>query len=265
MRRNVPMKIFFLAALIISVAISGFMGCTTIPDQTPTKTRCFEMRTYFAPPGKLDELHARFRNHTMKLFKKHGMENIGYWVPVDNKENKLVYLLAYPNRAARETSWKAFMEDPDWKAAHKASEANGKLVEKVDQIFLQPTDFSPALKTGNISNGGVFELRTYTTPAGMLPNLDARFRNHTMTLFKKHGMKNWVYFHKMPDQPNADTTLIYFLAHNSQEAAKVSFDAFRKDPAWIAAKEASEKNGSLTIKDGVKSEFLVPTDYSPTK
>ena len=256
-------RIYFaaFAAMTIVLALAGYAIAKETAD-----TRCFEMRTYYAPPGKLDDLHARFRDHTMTLFKKHGIENIGYFVPVENTNNTLVYLLAYPNREAREASWKTFMADPDWKVAYQASEANGKLVAKVEQIFLQATDFSPELKTGNISKDGVFELRTYTTPPGLLPNLDARFREHTLALFKKHGMKNWGYFHKTSDQPAADTTLIYFLAHNSQDAAKASFDEFRKDPAWTAAREASEKpSGSLTVKDGVKSVFLVPTDYSPTK
>ncbi len=257
------MNQFFVFGSIALAAVS-FSGRAAEPDMT-ADTRCYEMRTYFAPPGKLDELHARFRDHTMNLFQKHGMQNIAYWVPANNTNNTLVYLLAYPNRPARDASWKAFMADPDWKAVVKTTEANGKIVAKVEQIFLQRTDFSPAVKTGNISNGGVFELRTYTTPAGSLPKLDARFREHTIALFKKHGMKNWAYFHKMPDQPAADTTLIYFLAHKSQDAAKTSFDEFRKDPDWVAAKEASERNGSLTIKDGVKSLFLAPTDYSPTK
>jgi L-rhamnose mutarotase len=260
------MNFQILFAATVSALLIGLTGCAT-SSKTATDTRCYEMRVYYAPPGKLDDLHARFRDHTMALFKKHGIENIAYFVPVDNTNNTLVYLLAYPSREAREASWKAFMADPDWKAAAKASEANGKLVSKVEQTFLQPTDFSPVLKTGNVSKDGVFELRVYTTPPGLLPNLDARFRDHTIALFKKHGMKNWVYFHKMPGQPEAGNTLIYFLAHKSQAAAKASFDEFRKDPAWIAAREASEKNagGSLTIKDGVKSVFLVPTDYSPTK
>ena len=225
----------------------------TLPSVATAKdaadARCYEMRTYYAPPGKLDDLHARFRDHTIGLFKKHGIENIGYFVPVDNTNNTLVYLLAYPSREAREVSWKEFMADPDWTAAFKASEANGKLVTKVDQIFLQPTDYSPALKAGNFSKGGVFELRTYTTPAGKLADLDSRFRDHTVELFKKHGMKNW----------------IYFLAHKSLDAGKASFESFRKDPAWVAAKKASEAGGSLTVNDGVKSVYLVPTDYSPTK
>ena len=134
-------------------------------------------------------------------------------------------------------------------------------------LIIRRSRLVPALETGNLSKGGVFELRTYTTPAGKLANLDSRFRDHTVALFKKHGMMNWIYFHKMPEQPEADTTLLYFLAHKSQEAGKASFDAFRKDPTWMAAREASEKNagGSLTVKDGVKSVLLVPTDYSPTK
>jgi hypothetical protein len=159
------------------------------------------------------------------------------------------------------------MADPDWQAAYKKSEENGRLVTNVVSFFLQTADYSPALKTGDVSNGGVFELRTYTTPPDRLKNLDARFRDHTIELFKKHGMNNWAYFHKMPGQSGADTTLVYVLTHKSQDAAKASFGAFGQDPDWKAAREASEKEagGSLTVPNGVKSEFLVPTDYSPTK
>ncbi|MEO5803764.1 MAG: NIPSNAP family protein [Verrucomicrobiota bacterium] len=255
------------AALIFAAALSGCVTMKKTSDTRSADTRCFELRTYYAPPGKLDELHARYRDHTLKFFKKHGIENVGWWVPVNNSENKVVYLLAYPNRSAREDSWTKFIADPEWNAIVQQTEANGKLVGKIEQVFLEPTDFSPAIKTGNISHGGVFELRTYTTPPGSLPNLDARFRDHTMNLFSKHGMKNWAYFHKASDQPDATKTLIYFLAHKSQDAAKASFGAFAKDPDWVAARDASEKSGggSLTVKDGVKSVFLVPTDYSPTK
>src|SRR5882762_4371713 len=85
-------------------------------------TRLFEMRTYYAAPGKLDDLNARFRNHTTKLFEKHGIENIGYWTPIENKDNKLVYILAYPSKEAHDQSWKAFGADPDWKRARSESE-----------------------------------------------------------------------------------------------------------------------------------------------
>lgn len=107
--------------------------------------RFFEMRTYYAAPGKLDALHARFRDHTNKLFVKHGMALIGYWTPAEGAgaANTLVYILAYPSKEAREKSWKDFMADPDWVKAKSASEVNGKLVDKVDSVFLKPTDYSP--------------------------------------------------------------------------------------------------------------------------
>jgi hypothetical protein len=106
------------------------------------KDRFFEMRTYYASEGKLDELNARFRDHTNKLFQKHGIDLVGYWTPVDKKD-VLVYILAYPSREAREKSWKNFEADADWQKAKKASEVNGRLVAKVDQVFMTPTDYSP--------------------------------------------------------------------------------------------------------------------------
>ena len=119
----------------------------------------------------------------------------------------------------------------------------------------------------------LYEMRVYWAAPGKLDALHARFRDHTTKLFEKHGMTNVSYWNLAADQKGAKSplvagnTLIYLLAHKSEAAAKASFDAFRADPAWVAAKEASEKKagGSLTIKDGVKSEFLVPTDYSPVK
>ena len=230
-------------------------------------TRLFEMRTYYAAPGKLDELNQRFREHTTALFAKHGMTNIGYWMPVENPDAKLVYVLAYPSRAARDTSWKAFLADPGWQKAQAASEVKGKLVAKVEQVFMAVTDFSPVAKIPAGSEGGVFELRTYTTTPGQLPALHTRFREHTLDLFTKHGMTNLWYWQPTKDQPAADNTLIYFLSHSSADAAKASFAAFRADPTWIAAKAASEKQagGSLTVPDGVKSVLLKATDYSPIK
>jgi hypothetical protein len=190
-------------------------------------------------------------------------------VPVDNAENKLIYVLAYPNREARETSWKEFAADPDWQAARKASEENGKLVTKVEQRFMTATDFSPEVKVSADGAARTFELRTYTTTPGNLPALHTRFREHTLALFAKHGMTNLWYWQLMPGQKDvdADNTLIYMLAHASTDAAKASFDAFRADPEWVAVKQASEDKagGSLTVPDGVKSVFLQATDYSPIR
>ena len=255
------MKSFLTLSFLIATMLTVFAA--------EKDTRCFEMRTYFAAEGKLDELNARFRDHTCKLFEKHGIVNIGYWMPLDNPERKLIYLLAYPSREAQKTSWKEFGADPDWKAAAKASEVNGKLVSKVESVFLNATDYSPAIKSAKAVTPRIFELRIYTASAGNLDALDSRFRDHTVQLFSKHGMEHVGYWHPMPGQKGADNTLIYLLAHKSKEAADASFKAFRVDPGWMAAREASEKKagGSLTEGGmaGVKSIFMQPTDYSQTK
>lgn len=240
---------------------------TTVPAIAAEKdSRCFEMRTYYAAPGKLDALLARFRDHTVKLFEKHSITNIGYWTPIENTDNKLVYVIAFPSREAREKSWKEFGADPDWQTARKASEENGKLLTKVESTFLTATDFSPEIKP-SVAGPRVFELRTYTTTPGNLDRLLARFRNHTVKLFAKHGMTNIAYWTPMADQKSADGTLAYIMAHKDADAHKASFDAFRKDPDWIAARDASEKEGggSLTVKDGVKSELMKATDFSPLR
>ena len=230
-------------------------------------SRVFEMRTYTAAPGKLEALHARFREHVVKILPKHGIKDLGYWVPIENAANQVIFVLVFPSRDAREASWKSFGADPDWIKAKEASEAGGKLVEKVEQRFLTATDYSPAIKPSIGPAKRIFELRTYTTAPGNLPALHARFRDHTVNLFQKHRMTNLFYWQPMPDQKDADTTLIYLLAHASPEAAKASFAAFRADPLWAAARTASESKagGPLTVKDGVKSVFLQATDYSPTK
>jgi hypothetical protein len=222
-------------------------------------TRCYEMRIYYPAPGKMNDLLARFRNHTTKLFEKHGMTNIGYWVPQNKPDSVLIYVMAYPSREAREASWKAFVADPAWQSVQKESETNGKLLTKIENKFLSTTDFSP----NNFNSVGdrVFELRTYKATKYNLGLLMARFRNHTLKLFERHGMSNLVYW----NQSGSDEMLIYMLAHKNREAGSASFDSFRKDPEWVDARSASEKlaKGSLTV--SVLSEYLIPTDFSPWK
>src|ERR1039457_1511241 len=252
---------------ILPFALVTAVAAFTAGAAAAANTRCYEMRIYYASPGKLDALNSRFRDHTCKLFENHGMGNIGYWLPITNTENKLVYLLAYPSRDAREKSWKEFMADPDWQTAAKESEKDGKLVLRADSVFLSATDFSPAIKPSSATETRVFELRTYTASPGNLDNLLARFRDHTLKLFEKNAMTSFGYWTPTEKKDGAGEKLIYLLAHKSQEAAAESFRDFRADADWIAVKKASEDKagGSLTVQNGVKSEFLVPMDYSPTK
>lgn len=228
-------------------------------------SRCYEMRTYYANPDKLDALHARFRDHTVGLFEKHGMTNVGYWVPQDNTDNKLIYILSYPSREAREASWKAFLADPVWKAAYAESTKDGKLISKVESVFMQTTDYSPAIKPTVTDPARLFELRIYTTNEGRLDGLNARFRDHTTGLFEKHGLPQFGYWTPTEEADGRDNRLIYLLAVRDQATRDAGFKAFGADPEWKAARDASEANGKLLIKGGVQSIFLVPTDYSPAR
>lgn len=252
---------------LLAVGLALLAATGPIPAQAAPDSRCFELRVYYAAPGKLDALNARFRDHTMAIFQKHGMTSLGYWLPVDNTDNKLIYLLAFPSREAARTSWREFGADPEWKEVAKQSEANGRLVTKVESTFLTATDFSPPIKPSTAPEPRAFELRTYQTPPGKLDALLARFRDHTCQLFAKHGMTQFGYFVPMDADKGADHTLIYLLIHKDQDEARRSFQAFLADPDWIAAKAASEKDGPLTLPapDGVKSVFMKATDYSPSK
>jgi hypothetical protein len=118
-------------------------------------------------------------------------------VPVDEENGSkttLIYVLEHKSREAAKASFKAFGADPEWKAAAKASEANGKIVAKIESIFMTPTEYSPPLKVAKGDKPRVFEMRTYTTPRGQARRLHARFRDHTMKLFSKHGMSHLAYW-----------------------------------------------------------------------
>ena len=114
----------------------------------PTSATVYELRVYHTFEGKLDDLLKRFREHTTKLFEKHGIKNVAYWTPIDEpaKSTTLIYILAHPNREAAAANWKAFQDDPEWKSVRDKSEENGKLVEKVDSTYMQLADFSVAVK-----------------------------------------------------------------------------------------------------------------------
>lgn len=278
-----------LRILLFSVLALVLAGPLPAADK---ENRLFELRIYYAMKGKLDNVNARFRDHTVKLFEKHGITNIGYWVPVENPDERLVFVIAHKDLESRNKSFQAFASDPEWKKAAAESEKDGKIVDHIDYFFLSATDYSPAIAATKKDGERVFELRTYITPEKGLDAINARFRDHTVKLFEKHGMTNVAYWNLAAgekancgkllkaccavdaDKCEADTkseaksvALVYLLAHASQDAAKKSFDTFRADADWVKARADSEKaaGGSLTVKDGVKSLFMKATDYSPTK
>ncbi|MBA4057690.1 MAG: NIPSNAP family protein, partial [Marivirga sp.] len=208
-----------------------------------------------------DALVERFQNHTTKIFEKHGMENIGYWLPLKNDQNALYYILAYPSKEARDKSWADFSADPQWKEVATKSETSGKIVESVTSVFMNASDIMPKIKAGK-GKVRVFELRTYTCLPGRLPNLITRFKDHTLKLFEKHNMENIAYFTSI-EKDNGQAKLVYLLAHKSEDEAAKSWTAFRADPVWVAARDASEKDGKIVEK--VESVFMKPLNFSKIK
>ena len=134
---------------VTAAFVAGFLARGIVPGepvaQAQAANKVYELRTYTAPEGKLPELHARFRSHTLRMFEKHDMENIVYFAPQDAplSENTLIYLIAHRSRDAANQSWAAFQKDPEWQKIAAESQVNGKIVAGVQRVFLNPTDYSP--------------------------------------------------------------------------------------------------------------------------
>jgi hypothetical protein len=242
---------------LLSLLLAFQLSFAQQPD-----TRIYELRIYYCHPGRLAALEQRFSNYTTKLFEKHGMTNIGYWLPVNNPDSALYYVLAFPNKEAQEASWKSFVASPEWKTISTESQKDGQIIAKIVSINMNAASFSPIIKASQQDPTRTFELRTYTCLPGKLPNLLTRFRDHTLNIFEKHGMTNiayWTTVEKDTTQPK----LVYILAHKNEEAGKKSFDAMRADPAWISVRDASEKDGKIVEK--IESIILKPLPFSTIK
>lgn len=236
--------------------------CSVAEAQKPTK-KYYELRIYHCLDGKLPDLLQRFENHTTQLFEKHGMENIGYWVPTNENNKTLYYVLAYPTKEAREKSWQAFIQDPVWKEVAQKSEENGKIIDRIESIYLTMTpDLSKKINAPKQNDDSLYELRIYTCLPNRLPALVTRFKDHTRALFEKQGMTNIAYFTTV-EKDQAQAKLVYWVAHKSAESAKQSWDGFRQDTQWIAARDASEKSGKIVEK--VESIYMKPTSFSHLK
>jgi len=134
-------RLLSAAGLLVAGVLLGSIGSAALLEEKENPL-LYELRTYTTVEGRLPALHARFQNHTMKLFEKHGMKNVIYFTPAD-QPNTLIYLLSHKDKATRDASFDSFRKDPEWIAARDASEKDGKIVEKVDFVFLNPTEYSP--------------------------------------------------------------------------------------------------------------------------
>jgi hypothetical protein len=131
-----------------TLPLAGVMpGLLAAASEASAGAEVYELRVYTTYEGKLDDLLKRFRDHTMKLFERHGIKNLAYWTPTDAPlaGKTLTYMLKHPTRDAATANWKAFQEDPEWVQVRTKSEENGKIVEKVESTFLTLTDFSPKI------------------------------------------------------------------------------------------------------------------------
>ena len=139
-RLSVPLGLAIFGLGLISGSVIQLANVA----EAQSSDRVFELRTYTTFPGRLDALHSRFAQHTIRLFERHGMTNIGYFTPQDVPlaENTLIYILAHDSREVAEASWEAFVADPEWQRAYEESISDGGIVEKLESTFLDPTDYS---------------------------------------------------------------------------------------------------------------------------
>lgn len=210
--------------------------------------RVFELRTYTASPEKLGDLHARFRDHTIRLLEKHGATNVGYWVPTDNTDGKIVFLLSYPSQAARDRTWSNLAADPDWLRAKRTSERqDGKLVERIETTFLTATEYSPAIRAARDTETREFELRTAT---GKAQDLHAKMRSE----LDRNGttvLGVWT----VRSAAGTDTTVMYLVARKPTVS--------EADSTIVSLRGVGMRRPAPRPDPSVLS--LRPTDYSPMK
>jgi len=230
----------------------------------------YDLRVYTPAPGKAEALHARFREHTLRLFARHGMTNVGYFTPApvagQPADERLFYILGYRNRATRDAAWAAFRADPEWQSVLAASQAAGSLTTKVENTFLTPAEYAPLVVREASASPRLFELRTYHAAPGKLENVHARFRDHTRRIFAKHGMTSIAYWRPSPGQAQMENKMVYLLAFPNTGARIAAFQAFGADPEWRKVAAESEAGGPILAQPGaIVSVQLSPTDYSPLK
>lgn len=278
-------RIFTLFFAIATIAMNAI--------SQDSSSNIFELRSYVSEPGRQADVLKLIEGGGMTFMKKHQLNLVATWVPTDAKDERVFTLVSHQNKASGDASWTAFQNDPAWKEVVQKSTVNGKKpVKSIERVFMSVNDYSPSL---NLKPAGdrVFELRTYIASKGNLAGLNARFRNHTLKLFEKYGMTNIMYWSALEGEPltcgklleavspigkadakidvnapAAGNSLIYFITHASEEAAKDSFGKFRVDPVWEKVRSESEANAggmSLTADGGVKSLFLKATSFSPLK
>ena len=192
------------------------------------------------------------------------MTPIGFWSPEGNPDNKLVFLLAYPSRPARDAAWKSLATDPEWVRARKATDRAGKLVKYIEEEFLVPTDYSPVVAANRNETPRTFELRISTVRAADVGRMHAMLRSSGVKELEKQGLTPVGFFTLDNPQAGPDVTMVSLLARTG-EPARARKPA---DPILLIAlgqPAMKPTTGTIAATDGKKAEILKPTDYSPLK
>ena len=272
--QNVSRRLLLLA--LVAVWTATFSSPGLAQDEAKSEEaaagKLYELRFYTCNPGKLPDLHARFRDHTLKLFEKHGIENIIYWdvaegteADGDDASNMMIYIIAHKDESSRAASWEGFMNDPDWKSALQKSEENGKILAKPPRaILMHATDFSPGDEAPNAASDQpprLWELRQYNDGPERVPATAERFGWGEKELFTDAGMET-ISFWTADDQ----SAFIYLLAHKDREASKASWQKFMGSFRDFMAKyREAHPNLPGGRGNGMEVRFLTPTDYSPRR
>jgi len=239
------------------------------PPKSPVEPRLkngpvYELRTYIAARDRFEHLVKRFREHTDRLFRKHNMEPVGYWVPTEGpsiSKRTFVYVLKHQSRYDAWKNWVAFTNNREWQRVLDQPVFKGLLIGKPESVFLKLTDFSDKVRNKIEKPGGVFELRTYTAAKGKLTALNSRFRNHTARIFTRHGMKNVAYWTPF-DSPDSSSQLTYLLHHSNRAQADMSWKSFADDTEWKKVAKESQRNGKL-LAGPPQRLFLRSLEFSP--
>ena len=272
--RSRPNRLFQIGlglSLLVAAAASAGTASAQPGGDEGRPQKLYELRYYLAAPGKIDALHARFRDHTMKLFEKHGMENVIYWNVVEGDktdekgeaERTLVYIVAHEDKEAHDKSWAAFRGDPEWQKVLAESEKDGKLLAEPPRVILmKETDFSP-LDWPPSDDKRLYELRHYNDGPDRVSFTVERFGSGEDQLFRDAGMET-IKFWRATD----DSAFIYLLSHGDRDQSKASWQKFMTAFRPFMEKYKAEKPqppADAAPGKGIEARFLVPTDYSPRK
>jgi hypothetical protein len=208
----------------------------------------------------VDALHARFRDHAARLFEKHGMTCLGFWTPTDAGGTRVVFLLAYPNTAARSASWAGLVVDPEWRKLRRESEHDGRLVERIEELMLTPTEDCPVVAPSRAESPRSFELRTYSARAE-----DRAFHKSIHEKYHDVLVGCW---QATARQPSGETTHVYLLARERPPSERkaprmASSDRFRISTTVVESPPSVRPRPAAG--DGGKALVLQPTDYSPLR